>query len=254
MNVLILAAGFGIRLYPLTKDTPKALIKVNNRPIIEYQLEKIKQIEDIEKIYILSNNKFFINFLEWLDNFKKLDDLGKKIRILNNGVNNDEEKNGAVKDIKYSFDIIEDKELFLMASDNLFSFDLNLLKNLSLSKNSTAVALKIVEDLEAIKKYSCVVLDNNNKIIDFEEKPVNPKTNISCTACYLLNKESIERIKDHDFTKKDNFGEIISFLSKVTDVHGVIYDDPWYDIGSLETLEKINKELKKRDILNKKPL
>lgn len=238
MQALILAAGFGKRLYPLTKKIPKALIKINKKPLIEHTIKNLQKIKEIENIYILSNNKFYIMFLEWLNDFKNKNQTSKKIKILNNGINNEDEKRGAVIDFKKTLEIINTEDLFLLASDNFFTSNLQGLIDLAKEKNSSSVVLKIIQDKELIKKYSCVLLNEKGKIIFFEEKPKEPKSNICATACYFLKKKDIEKIKNNEFKNLDNFGEIISFLYKENDVYGYLFKGFWIDIGTFKELGK----------------
>ncbi len=230
MDVLILAAGFATRLYPLTVNTPKALIKIKEKPVIEYIVESLNSLE-INKIYILTNNKFHIKFSEWQERYANKE----KISIITNGVNCEKEKKGAVVDLKQLL-TFSDSEVFVLASDNIFSFNLKRMVKILKEKKKSSVALKEIADIEMIKKYSSVILENG-KIKDFEEKSQNPKSNLCATACYLLTKEDIEKIKEHQFEEKDNLGEIIRFLHKASDVYGVIFNDFWIDIGSKEELE-----------------
>ncbi len=245
MNALILAAGFGKRLYPMTIDIPKALIEINGKPTIEHLLEKIKEINEIEQIYILSNNKFYINFLEWLKNFQSKKNNSIKIKILSNGINAETEQRGAIADLIYALNTINHKDLLVLASDNLFNFSLKELYDLSDAKNSSAISLRIIDDKELIKKYSCVLLDEDNKIISFEEKPKEPTSNICATACYFFIEKDLKKIKHHDFNNFDHLGEIIAFLHKTSKVFGKLSDGYWFDIGSVEELEKASIYLKK---------
>lgn len=244
MNTLILAAGFGKRLYPLTIDIPKALIEINGKPTIEHLIERIKEIKEIEQIYILSNNKFYINFIEWLKNFQSKDNHSIKIKILSNGINTEAEQRGAIADLIYALKTINCTDLFVLASDNLFSFSLKELYDLSLTKNSSTIAIRIIENKELIKKYSCVMLDKNYRIISFEEKPREPKSNICSTACYFFIKKDLNKIKLHAFNNFDHLGEIINFLHKKSRVFGKLSGGYWFDIGSVEELEKAREYLK----------
>lgn len=239
MDALILAAGFGTRMYPLTKNLAKGLIKINDKPLIEHSVKKLEQVKEIENIYILSNNKFYVNFLEWLEDFKLRENIGKKIKLLNNGINSDNEKKGAVNDLKYALSLANSHDLIVLASDNLFNFNINELVELGKTKNSSTVVGRKVEDINSIKKYSCILIDENSKLIFFEEKPQNPKSNIMATACYFLKKSDLEKIKHHEFEKADNLGNIIEFLHKSSIVHAKIFQDFWCDIGSLKELEKV---------------
>jgi len=247
MQALILAAGFGTRLYPITRDMPKALIKINEIPLIEYTINKLKGIREVKTLYILSNNRFYIDFLEWVDSYRKKDP-HLKIKILNNGTNYDYEKRGAVEDFKLALKFMEEDDVFLLASDNIFEFELNQLINLSKEKDSSAVILRKTDDLELIKRCNHIFLEENNKIVFYEEKPKEPKSNIFSVACYFLKKGDVEKIKKHKFENVDNFGNIISFLYKESNVYGKIFNGFWADIGSKEELEKVREYFKAKHL------
>lgn len=241
MHALILAAGFGTRLYPLTENIPKALVKIKGKPIIENTIDKINETE-AKKIYIVSNNKFYINFLEWLDKLKKTkEETAKKIKIINNGINSIEEAKGHAVEIKNFLDRINiDDDLIVLACDNFFKFDINDLVLLSRGKNSSVIALKKIEDKELIKKYSYVLLNENNKITYFEEKPSEPKSSIIATMCYFLLKPDLELIKNKKIEEFKNIKNILEFLHKESNIYGKIFDEFWTDIGTKEELDKIN--------------
>jgi glucose-1-phosphate thymidylyltransferase len=137
--------------------------------------------------------------------------------------------------------MIEKDDLFVLASDNLFTFNLQNLIDLSKEKDSSTVVLKIVNDLELVKKYSCVLLNNENKITFFEEKPPFPCSNICSTACYFLKKQDLGLIKNHTFTKTTAQGGVVDFLHKQSQVYGKLFEDFWIDIGSYKELEKARK-------------
>jgi glucose-1-phosphate thymidylyltransferase len=78
MQAIILAGGYGTRLYPLTINAPKPMIPIAGRPMIEYLIDKIKDREDISEIFIVSNEKFSHVFEKWLQ-----DKPNSKIIIVN---------------------------------------------------------------------------------------------------------------------------------------------------------------------------
>ena len=121
MKCIILCAGYATRLRKYIKSTPKALITINDKPIIDYLIEKIERIEEINQIYIVSNAIYYNQFLQWKKDVK----FAKPIKIINDGTRKEEEKLGAIGDIKYILDHekIED-DIIVMASDNFFDFDL----------------------------------------------------------------------------------------------------------------------------------
>ena len=62
MNVLILAAGYATRLYPLTQNKAKPLLEVAGRPMIEWVMDNLAPVPDLETIYLVTNNKFAESF------------------------------------------------------------------------------------------------------------------------------------------------------------------------------------------------
>lgn len=239
MKCIILAAGYSTRLYPLTLDNPKSLLQVAGKPMIEHILDRLKNIDEIEEIIIVSNNKFFNNFRNWKRQFS----FNRPIKLLNDGTNSNEERLGAVGDINFA--ISEENissEVFVVAGDNLFKFNLRGMFDLYAEKKATVIALHdIKEKSAAAGKYGIVVLGGNSRITDLEEKPANPKTSLVSTACYIFSADAIgrlkSRLKEH---KVDNIGDFIGWLAKNNEVYGHVYGEDWVDIGTPDQLKEAN--------------
>jgi len=242
MKCIILAAGYATRLYPLTLDQPKPLLPVAGKPIIEHILDKIDKLEDIEEVLIITNNKFFDNFRNWKRNYS----FSKPIKILNDKTNSDDDKLGAVGDIGYALEEENvEEDILIIAGDNLFKFDLINFIDFYKEKKHSVIALYDVKDKNiAAKKLGVVEINDNNKIIDLEEKPENPKTTLVSTACYILTKESINELKKSikEGNKPDNIGDFLSQLIKNKEVYGLVHKEEWIDIGSKEQLKKADIE------------
>ena len=120
IRVIILAAGYGTRLYPLTKDKPKALLDVAGKPMIEYIFDRINEVKEINDIYIVSNSKFYKKFLEWSKNYGD-----ERIEVLNDNTNSNETRLGGIGDMNF---VIEKKKIeddvLVISGDNLFDFNL----------------------------------------------------------------------------------------------------------------------------------
>ncbi len=241
MDVIILAAGYGTRLYPLTKDKPKALIPVAGKPILEHILFRIEEINGVKKIVIVSNNVFYQNFVEWKKSYKA----NVEIKILNDGTSTNETRLGAIGDINFAITKENlDDDLMVVGSDNIFDFGLVHLHKFFHEKKSSVVALyDIVEKSKASNKYGVVITDENLRILDFHEKPSEPKSSLVSTACYIISKKDVE-IFEHfirDNPKIDNLGEFIKFLSAKKHVYGFVFSERWFDIGSHEQLKEAHE-------------
>ncbi len=98
MEAIILAAGYATRLYPLTKNKPKPLLEVAGKPMMEHILGKIETLEEVERIHIVTNNKFTEHFESWLKGY----DAKKPIDIINDNTTSNEDRLGALGDIRHT--------------------------------------------------------------------------------------------------------------------------------------------------------
>ena len=240
MDAIILAAGYATRLYPLTKNKPKPLLHVARKPIVEHIIRKIEEIKDINKIYIVTNDKFEGHFNDWLRSF----DAKSPIEIINDGTKSNEDRLGAIGDVHFAITSKNiDNELIVVAGDNLFELSLNDVSNFFRKKKSNVIVLHDVKDIELAKHYGIVETDNENLVTHFEEKPQNPRSTLASTGIYLFPKKTIELIKKYieQGNNPDKTGSFIEWLHKRESVHSFVTDKKWYDIGSFEQLEKADK-------------
>src|SRR5207248_9741966 len=99
MNVLILAAGYATRLYPLTLNKAKPLLDVAGKPMVEWVVENLLGVAEIETIYIFTNAKFFADFETWAKNYQSANPQFR-FKVINDGSSNDDNKIGAIVAIR----------------------------------------------------------------------------------------------------------------------------------------------------------
>lgn len=247
MNVLILAAGYATRLYPLTLKKAKPLLEVAGKPMIEWVLDNLAPVSDIEIIYIVTNNKFAKDFQTWADDYKRRH---SKFRftIINDGSNDDSDKLGAIGDINLVLtrEDLSTSDLIVVAGDNLFSEPLTDFANSA--RNSLAtLATYDVGDLEAMKKYANIDINSEGVITHFEEKPANPKSTLAGIALYYFSRETIPLFTTYlaAGNNPDQPGRFIQWLYQRKPVKTFQIKGTWFDIGSKETLEEANRIFEK---------
>jgi len=240
MRVVILAAGYGTRLYPLTVNTPKPLIPLSGKPIINFLVEKIEALRlkhGIEDIIVVSNNRFYKDFLAWKNKYEI------NVEIINDGTNGPEERLGAVGDIKLAVGK-KGGDWLIVGGDNIFEDNLD--KFLTAAKANAPFVTVALYDVKS-KKKACdlgvVRLAKNNIIVQMQEKPKNPFSTLAAGCVYFFPNDSFIMFEDflEANPKVDASGQYIVWLVENTKVCGYTLKGSWFDIGSKSSLDSAQK-------------
>ena len=238
MKCLILAAGYATRLYPLTENFPKPLLEVAGKPILDWLIDDMNQTGMVEEYIVISNHKFAHIFEDWAE--KK----SEKITVIDDGTTSNETRLGAVKDIQFAMEQLQlDDDLLVMAGDNLLDFSLGDFMRYGKAKNATCV-MRYYEANEArLHKSGVIEVDENDRILSFEEKPAQPKSNWCVPAFYYYTKEDSRLIKKgiESGCGTDAPGSFIAWLCGQTQVYAWEMPGRRYDIGNLESYEEVKK-------------
>lgn len=243
MKVIILAAGYATRLYPLTLTQPKPLLPVAGKPMVEHVLDNLAPIGGIDRVYVVTNAKFAGHFQAWSERYRahksKLD-----FTIINDGSTDDSNKLGAIGDIHLVISKEKlDDDLIIVAGDNLFSESLQGFGTVCREKKAPVLAVFDVGSLEEIKKYNSITLDAQGKIVFFEEKPKVPASTLTGIALYYYPKSVLPLIHQYiaEGNNPDQPGRLVQWLYPRVPFHTWQVPGIWYDIGSKETLEEANR-------------
>jgi len=240
MKCIILCAGYATRLYPLTSDKPKSLLPIKGKPILDYIIEKVDQIEEVDEVFVVSNNKFYKNFLDWQNSRK----FKKKVKTINDGTLDNESRLGGLGDLWF---VIEKEKindnLLVVLGDNFFDFDLDKVIDFFHKKNKEVVGLHDIGDLNEAKRFGVLKIQEDGKIISFVEKPEKPESTFVSTGIYVYSKDTIKKIEEYMKTDKpkDGPGNLVIYLMSLQDVYGLVLNEDWYDIGSIETYKRVNE-------------
>ena len=243
MNALILAAGYATRLYPLTLDKAKPLLPVGGKPIIEWVVDKLIDVPDLETVYIVTNDKFAPDFQAWAEHYR--DRQPKfKFKIINDGSKSDDDKLGAIGDINFVItrENLTKSDLLVVAGDNLFSESLAGFVGCA-RKTDATVAVYDVGDDEAIKKYGNIAIDADGIITHFEEKPQKPRSTLAAIALYYYSSKVLSLFTTYlaAGNNPDQPGRFVQWLYRRTPVKTFQLKGEWLDIGSKETLKEADE-------------
>jgi glucose-1-phosphate thymidylyltransferase len=243
MKILILAAGYATRLYPLTLTQPKPLLAVAGKPMIEHVLDNLAPIGGIDRVYVVTNAKFAGHFEKWSQSYRAG---GSKLNftIVNDQSTDDSNKLGAIGDIHLVVKKEKiDDDLIVVAGDNLFSQSLGDFGAYCRKVNAPVLAVYDVGSLEEIKKYNSISLDASGKITFFEEKPKTPTSTLTGIALYYYPKATLPLIQKYidEGNNPDQPGRLVQWLYTRTPVYTWRTPGIWFDIGSKASLEEANE-------------
>ena len=242
MRLVVLAAGYATRLYPLTLDRPKPLLDVAGRPMLEHVLERLGRIP-FETIYIVTNSKFAPHFGRWAEG-------RERVRVIDDGTTSDETKRGAIGDLALVLERERvDDDVVVVAGDNLFSDDLGGFGDYARTKNEPVLAVYDVGDLEEIKKYGAVEVDSGDRVVAFVEKPPEPKTTLAALALYFYPRGALPLVHRYldEGNNPDQPGRLVEWMHTRTPVYAWRAPGLWLDIGSHETLAEADRIFRELD-------
>lgn len=238
MHCIILAAGFATRLYPLTHNFPKALLPIKGRAIVDYLIEDALKQKEISSITLITNDKFYSLFKKHVQNaFPE-----NNITVVNNGVKDESQKNGAIKDLQHVLltEKIND-DVLVLASDTYTSLKLqDLIRFYKQFKNITTAVYDGNNKERIRNKLGCAVIEKN-KLIQFIEKPVDPPSTLMAIPFYIIPSQKLPLVSS--YLKENNAdapGNFISWTVKNNPVYAFNIGSGYYhDIGTKELYEKI---------------
>ncbi len=239
MKCLILAAGYATRLYPLTENFPKPLLKVGEKTILDWLIDDIDGAGLVDEYVVISNHKFACHFDEWAKTKTQ------RITVVDDGTDSNETRLGAVKDIQFAIDKLSiDDDMLVIAGDNVLDFSLTKFVRYAKDKKSSCIMRYFESEKKKLQKCGVVTIDENDLILDMEEKPEEPKSNWCCPPFYYYTREDAKLVEKgiDSGCGTDAPGSYIAWLCTQTNVHAMEMPGKRYDIGNLESYAKVQEE------------
>lgn len=237
-----MAAGYGRRLYPITKDYPKPLLSVGGHPIIDYIVDKLNKTKKINRIIVVTNDKFISYFRHW----KRKTSCKKQIKLINDLTRSYEDRLGALGDIDFVIRKERLKEdLIIIGGDNLFDEGLEgFFSYVGKNRLYTIVGVYHIKDKSKANRYGVVSINKKKRIIDFEEKPSKPKSSLIAMCLYYFPKDKLSLLREYLNTKcgdHDAAGSFINWLYRKEKTLAYIFRGRWYDIGQYDLYKEAAK-------------
>lgn len=241
MKCLILAAGYATRLYPLTENFPKPLLKIGEKTILDWLLEDIHTSGAVDEYIVISNHKFAHHFTDWAKGHTL------PITVADDGTSTNETRLGAVCDIQFAVEQQKlDDDLLIIAGDNVLDFSLVRFINYAAEKNASCVMRYYEADEQRLKKSGVAELGEGERLLSLEEKPAQPKSHWCTPPFYYYKKEDVKRIPEAiaDGCGTDAPGSLVAWMCRHSVMYSMEMPGSRYDIGNLASYEAVKKAYK----------
>ena len=242
MIALILAAGYGTRLYPLTRETPKALLPVRGKPILGFLVEKLQEIAPpLKKIALVSNHPHFLKLKDW---FSALN-LTLPWEVVDDGSTCDENRLGSMGDLSFGIrELSIDDDLLVLGSDNLLADPLSDFLNFARRK-TPAVSLGAyeLENSALACRYGVLTVNGDGRILTMEEKPKVPASRLISTAVYFFPRTKLPLVLEYVGSRKsaDTLGSFIHWFIDQGEIFAYKFRGPWFDIGDIHSYHQVEE-------------
>ena len=241
MKCLILAAGYATRLYPLTENFPKPLLKVGEKTILDWLVDDIDTLGAVDEYVVISNHKYASHFAAWAK------EKSQKITVVDDGTSTNETRLGAVRDIQFAIDALKiDDDMLVIAGDNVLDFSLTTFISYAKAKGASCVMRYFEPTKERLLKSGVVTVDETDRVTEMTEKSPTPKSNWCCPPFYFYTKADAKRVQTaiDEGCGVDAPGSFIAWLCQKTTVYAMEMTGKRYDIGNLESYRKVQEEYK----------
>lgn len=242
MKALVLAAGYATRLYPLTETVAKPLLPLAERPMLDYLLDRLYDVDDVDEVHVVTNSRFAKSFADWARS--------RDVVVHDDGTTSEGDRLGAIGDIQFAVEHagLEGHDLLVLAGDNLFDFSLAGYVDWWHDKGTaSAVVLYDVGSLELVKQYSCVQVDADARLLSFVEKPEAPVSTLAATAAYVYHREHVPLVRQYldEGNPRDQPGRFLGWLVPRVPVYGYPAAGDWRDIGDAGQLLEADNHLRR---------
>jgi glucose-1-phosphate thymidylyltransferase len=252
MIAILLCAGFATRMYPLTKNFPKPLLKVGGRPVLDYLMDQLLVLPEMESIHVVTNGFFYKNFLEWQARWKKISrEYDIDIHVYNDGATSNENRLGAVKDLAFVLKSLKTiAPAIVAAGDNIFRFSLKPVAQEFISSGRNIVIALQEIDHDKKKQKGVVEIGPDSRVLTFYEKPLEARSGWVCPPIYFLQLSALDDVEEYAARPDagDSPGYFMEYLVNKEPVYVAKINGNRLDIGTIESYEAAEK------ILSNEPL
>jgi glucose-1-phosphate thymidylyltransferase len=251
MIAVLLCAGYATRLYPLTQNFPKPLLPVADRPVIDYLVDQIDGLPEIDALHIVTNDKFYTHFSRWAAQRRAAGTISVPLRVHNDGTSSNDDRLGAVADLNFVLDALGATQTMLVsAADNIFRFPIAEIWLRFLADSRHMVVALPQTDQRKLQRTGVLELSDRDRVLRLHEKPAIPPSTWSCPPLYFLRPSARKHLEAlvAAGAAPDAPGNFIDYLSRREPVLAQKVDGSRLDIGDADTYRHADRLLRREPL------
>ncbi|MDE6334252.1 MAG: nucleotidyltransferase family protein [Muribaculaceae bacterium] len=231
MKNIVIAAGYATRLYPLTENFPKPLLKVGGSTILDRMMADIDRIPAIDSHIVVTNHKFASIFEDWASKAP----YQKPITIIDDGTTDNDNRLGAVRDLLLAIESCQaDDDIMVVAADNILDFSFAGFVEFFQAKGTSVIMRHHEPELQRLQRTGVIAIDDNEKVLVMQEKPEKPVSNWAVPPFYIYSRADLPAIRaclDHG-CGTDAPGNLARYMAGIAPLHAWEMPGKRFDIGS----------------------
>ncbi len=237
MKNIVIAAGYATRLYPLTENFPKPLLKVGSRNILERLLDDVDRQPEIDGHIIVTNHRFAPVFNDWVAGTSYI----KPITIIDDGTETNDTRLGAVRDLLLAIGKCDiDDDIMVLAADNILEFSLDGFIDFFKKKGTSVIMCHKEPELRRLQRTGVISVNEGMRVLEMQEKPEKPVSNWAVPPFYIYSRKDLPLIREclEHGCGYDAPGNLAHYLADSSVLHAWSMPGGRFDIGSLDSYKE----------------
>ncbi|MEM7356983.1 MAG: sugar phosphate nucleotidyltransferase [Acidobacteriota bacterium] len=212
---ILLCAGYGTRMGALTAETPKPLLPVAGKPMLDYLLEQLVELEGLEAIHVASNAHYAARFRDWAAGWAGR--IGPEVTVHDNGSTSNDDRLGAIGDLDYVLRRIGPTAGALVAAgDNIYRFSLRPFWDAFRETGHSHVLGLEEKNVRKLRRTGVLELASDDRVVRLHEKPQQPPSTWACPSLYCLGDAALARVAGYlaEGRSSDEIGRFAAYLAE----------------------------------------
>ncbi len=257
MVAILLCAGFGTRLYPITKKRPNALLDIAGRSVLDYQMDQLCNLDDLSHIHVVVNSRFASHFYTWWMRWReKCEDHGITLTLHNDGSVDEDDRLGEAGDLAFVARLVDSsKGVIVSAGDNIYRFSIDPIVK-AFRNADESIVLAFPETHQAVlQQHTVIDFDEDGRVLEVYDKPQDPPSQWICANLYFLQTKALALIDDFlpSADERDRLAHFLDYLVDHLPVRAIKMErgDMRLHINTRYMYQKAKEVLATEDVLLK---